>query len=447
MAASKKDYVIKFLVEISRILLGITFLFSGFVKVDDPYGTAYKIEDYFTSFHLSSLSFLSLPLSFLQSILELAMGAFMLFGLYRKWNSRLVVLTMLFMTPLALYLAIANPVKDCGCFGDAWVISNWETFFKNIILLACSLFVLKYHERISNFFTGKTYWLAFLYIIAFSCLFVVRNYVYEPLFDFRPYKIGANIPEQMIVEKGKERKEISYMIYSKGGVEQRFTDQDNVWEDDAWEFVRIENEVVSEGEDPKIADLTISQLVFDQAKTEVVGQEDITAQVLSDSNYVFLMISPSLTKMNDSYLSNFEDVENYARDHHYKFYCLTSSGSGDILAWAKENTIDFNFCNTDERTLKTITRSNPGLLLIKGGVVINKWADLEVPAEEDLVAPLDKMAMGRLEDTAGKDTTYWFYVILVFAIPLLILKSLDLFFYPQRAIRNGEETELDNKAK
>lgn len=160
----KKDVIIKILVEISRIILGVTFIFSGFVKAVDPFGTAYKIEDYFAAFNLTSLSFLSMTGSVLQSVAEFAMGACMLFGLYRKWNSRLMLLVMVFMTGLTLYLAITDPVEDCGCFGDALIITNWQTFYKNIVLLICSVIVFLYCERISNWFTGKTYWLAFLYI-------------------------------------------------------------------------------------------------------------------------------------------------------------------------------------------------------------------------------------------------------------------------------------------
>ena len=137
-----KSLIEKILVEIARVLLGATFIFSGFVKSIDPLGTAYKVQDYLTSFGFSDLLYLSLPISIILCAGELCLGIFMLFGLYRKWTSRLLFLVMLFMTPLTLYLAIANPVKDCGCFGDALIITNWETFFKNIVLMACSVATL-----------------------------------------------------------------------------------------------------------------------------------------------------------------------------------------------------------------------------------------------------------------------------------------------------------------
>ncbi|MDR2954164.1 MAG: DoxX family protein [Prevotella sp.] len=437
-----KNKIIKVFVEISRIILGVTFIFSGFVKAVDPFGFAYKIEDYFTAFGLSSLSFLSFPISAFMCILEFAMGACMLFGLYRKWNSRLMLLVMIFMTMLTLYLAIANPVSDCGCFGDFMIITNWQTFYKNIVLLACSIFVFFYHERISNLFTGKTYWLAFLYIFIFIGLFVFRNYLLNPVFDFRPYKVGANIAELMDVEEGKGREEKSILIYEKDGKQQEFTEDNYPWEDSTWVFVRMENKVINEGESSPIKDFVINRLYFDNQKAGLVHQEDITEEVLSDTNYVFLMISPYLEKMSYSYLSSFEDVENYANDRGYQFYCLTASTTDEILKWSNENVISFSFCTMDDRALKTIIRSNPGLVLMKDGVIINKWADISVPGEKDLNMPLEDLPYGQLRDMKEEDKANLFYICMSFILPLLALKIFDfLVFRKNKEVRKAEDKE------
>ncbi|MFV0328460.1 MAG: BT_3928 family protein [Dysgonomonas sp.] len=442
---SKKDIGIKILVEISRIILGVTFIFSGFVKAVDPFGTAYKIEDYFAAFNLSSLSFLSLPGSVLQSIVEFAMGACMLFGLYRKWNSQLTLVVMIFMTILTLYLAIADPVDDCGCFGDALIITNWQTFYKNIVLLICSIIVFRYCERISNLFTGKTYWLAFLYIFIFIGLFAFRNYLYDPLFDFRPYKIGSDISELMNVEDGKGREEKSFLVYAKDGVEKEFTEDNYPWEDSTWVFVRMDTKVIKEGEKPVINDFLINKLVFNAEKTEVETQLDITQEILSDSNYVFLMITPSLTTMDMSYLSGFEDVENYAKDHGYEFLCVTASATDEIMQWSKDNTINFDFCAADGRMLKTVIRSNPGLILLKNGVVVNKWADIDVPGEESLTKPLEDLPYGQMINTKEEDQKNLIGVCVVFFFPLLLLKGFDFLFFrkmrKEAAARDNEQIE------
>ena len=433
----KKDFFIKILVEISRVILGVIFIFSGFVKAVDPFGTAYKIEDYLAAFDLSSLSFLAMTGSVLQSIVEFAMGACMLFGIYRRWNSRLTLAVMIFMTLLTLYLAIADPVDDCGCFGDALVITNWQTFYKNIVLLICSVVVFIYCERISNLFTGKTYWLAFLYIFIFIGLFAFRNYLYDPLFDFRPYKIGANLPALMNVNEGEGRNEETMLVYAKDGVEKEFTEENYPWEDSTWVFVRMETKVRDEGASSPIKDFAINRLEFNPQKTEVTDQYDVTKEVLSDSNYVFLMITPLLSHMSTSHLASFEDVENYATDYGYKFYCLTASPTNEILSWANENVINFDFCTMDERTLKTIIRSNPGLLLLKNGKIINKWADIAVPAESDLVKPLDELPCYTDIDEENRDKKNLFYVCAVFFIPLLLLKGFDFLIY-----RKNEKKEV-----
>lgn len=442
---SKKDTGIKVLVEVSRVILGITFMFSGFVKAVDPFGTAFKIDDYFAAFHVPSLSFLSLIISALLCIGEFAMGACMLFGLYRRWNSRLMFIVMVFMTLLTLYLAIADPVDDCGCFGDALIITNWQTFYKNIILLLCSITTLLYCERISNFFTGKTYWLTFLYILIFISCFVFRNYLFEPIFDFRPYKIGANIPQLMGVEEGKGREEQTMLVYAKDGVEKEFTEENYPWEDSTWVFVRMDTKVIKEGVKSPIKDFVITELSFNPQKTELLGQNDITQDVLSDSNYVFLMLSPSLQDIDMTYLSDFEDVDNYASDYGYKFYCLTASTTDEIMTWARENVINFDFCTMDERAIKTIVRSNPGLILLKNGVVINKWPDISVPSEIELNGALQSLPYGQLTDTKEENKINLFYICAVFFLPLLGLKGFDLIFFRRK--RKKEQSQSNGSAQ
>ncbi len=430
MNENKAKHVIsKIIVELSRIILGVTFVFSGFVKLVDPYGTAYKIEDYFSAFGLTILNPLSMPISFLQSSIEFVMGAFLLLGIYRKINSRFLLYVMIFMTTLTLYLAIANPVKDCGCFGDALILTNWETFYKNIVLLICSIVIYFKYESISNFYTGRTYWMAFLYIVFFSLAFQVYNYIYDPIIDFRPYKIGNHLPDLMKVEEGKGPIDESILIYAKDGVEKEFSQDNFPWEDSTWTFVRMETKVIQEGEIPPVHDFVINRLILNENKNDFIGQNDITETVLSDTNYVFLMVSPSLADMDKTYLSNFEDVMNYADEYHYRFYCLTASVTADIVAWERENAVDLNFCQVDERTLKTIIRTNPGLVLLKEGTVINKWADIETPAEENLTAPLDQLSYSQMIDVKKTNKENIIYISLIFILPLLLFKGFDLLLF------------------
>lgn len=437
-----KDLALKIVAEVSRIILGVTFTFSGFVKTVDPMGTAYKIEDYFAAFNLHSLSSLSLPLSVAQGAFEFILGIFLIIGIYRRINTILILITMLFMTPLTLYLAIANPVSDCGCFGDALIISNWETFYKNIVLLACSIFLFFNFYRITNFFTGKFYWVVGIFTTFYIVAFSIYNCVYEPIFDFRPYKIGANLPKLMNL--GTENGDVfeNIMIYEKDGVRKEFTEQNYPWQDTTWVFVEMKTKLIKEGEKSVIHDFEINKLTFNQEKTEIVLEENITEEALSDTSYVFLMIAYSLNEMNISYLSSFEDVNNYANEHRYKFYCLTSSTTEDILNWEKENRFNLTYCRTDERTLKTITRSQPGLILLKNGIIINKWADLEVPQENELIKPLDQMNISRVDTVDQTEKKNIIYLVLSFVLPLIAVKIFDFTIYQRKRRRKEEEETI-----
>lgn len=437
-----KNIILKSIVEISRILLGITFIFSGFVKAIDPLGTTYKIQDYLTSFGLVSLHNIALPLSIIMCAGEFCLGIFMLFGLYRKWTSRLLFFVMLFMTPLTLYLAIANPVKDCGCFGDALIITNWETFFKNIILLVCAIIVLIWHQKITNLFTGKFYWFVSLYIIACSIAFCVYSIINEPIIDFRPYEVGANIPKLMTVEEDKAPVFENIFVYEKDGVKKEFTEDNYPWEDSTWIFVDRQSKLIKEGEEPLIRDFSINRLYFNKDRTEIEGEEDITSEVLTDSSYTFLMIAYSLTNMSEDYLSSFEDVNNYAKDHQYKFYCLTSSPRDVILQVEKENITNFDFCLSDERSLKTIVRSNPGLILLKDGVIINKWSGRHVPTESRLNKEIEELSISNMPDTKKESKRHLYILAIILFTPLVVIKLLDALLYHRKSVADtNDETK------
>lgn len=442
-----KSIIEKIIVEIARVLLGATFIFSGFVKSIDPLGTAYKVQDYLTSFGLSELLTLSLPIATILCAGELCLGIFMLFGLYRKWTSRLLFVVMLFMTPLTLYLAIANPVKDCGCFGDALIITNWQTFFKNIVLLACSVATLFWYEKITNLFTGKFYWLVSLYIIVCGIIFCIYNTSNEPMIDFRPYKIGANIPKLMTVEGDDAPIYENTFIYEKDGVKKEFTEDNYPWEDSTWVFVDRYNKVIKEGKEPAIHDFSINRLYLNKQKTEIEAEEDITHEVLADSGYTFLMIAYSLPEMRINNLGNFEDVNNYAKDHGYKFYCLTSSPRDTILTQENQNITNFDYCLTDERTLKTITRSNPGLILIKNGIIINKWGDKDVPDERALNKPIDELSVAHPERDNFPNTDDMTKIILLFFVPLVVVKILDALLYHRKSVAPKEIEVKEEKNK
>ena len=437
----KKEIIKKVLVELSRFLLGITFTFSGFVKAIDPYGFAYKIEDYIIAFNLEAFFFAALPASILLCVLEFSVGVFMLLGIYRKWNSRMALLIMSFMTPLTLYLAIANPVSDCGCFGDAWIITNWETFFKNVVLLAAAITTVFLHQKIQNFYTGKFYWLIGLFTCTFSALFCIVNCYLEPVIDFRPYKVGADLPKLINVEEGKEDVYENIFIYEKDGIKKEFSEDNYPWQDSTWVFVDRIDKLIKEGVKPVITDFSIRKLHFNSEKSEIESNEDITSEVLENESYTFLMIAYSLSNMRENAITKLEDVKNYANDHNYNFYCLTSSTIDEIIEWENKNSIGFDFCLTDERTLKTMMRTNPGLMLLKNGVIINKWSPSKVLTEEKLTKPLEELSYSQTPDMQARNNKIMGGLLFIFIIPLLIIKILDYLIYRKRLPSNSNKSK------
>lgn len=405
------------LIEVSRVVVGVTFLFSGFVKAIDPLGFTYKIQDYLIQLNLTELFELALPLAVFMVVAEFLLGALLLLGIYRKPVTLLIALFMIFFTPFTLWIALTNPVEDCGCFGDALVISNWQTFYKNLVLLAGSILLVAKWTLISGLFTKRIAPFAALFVLVFGVLFALHNVYNLPVIDFRPYKIGSDIPEQMYIDPEKADVLETVFLYSKDGVEKEFTEENYPWDDSTWTFINMENRVVKEGEKPAIEDFSIDALYFDEFDNTWNIGGDITDLVLSDTTYTFLMVSYSLEEMNERHLDRFRKISNYADEQGYPFYLLTASSLDVVKEWEEAHQTGVQFCHADERTLKTITRANPGLILIKEGVVINKWDDSKVPEPTSEIL--------QIKDTQRDNVVKLLLIALLFFVPLLLLRKID----------------------
>lgn len=423
----------KIIVEVSRVLLGCVFVFSGFVKAVDPLGSTYKITDYLEAFGLGFLSFSALPASFFLSALEFALGVCLLLGVYRKFHSILILLFMLFMTPLTFYLAIANPVSDCGCFGDALLISNWQTFFKNLVLLAAAVIVFLWHKKITSLFTYKSFSLVVLWTWLFILSVSFYCYTFLPVLDFRPYKIGNNIPELMEIPEDAEHDVYeSILIYSKDGVEQEFSIENYPKDDETWTFVDSKSRLIKKGYEPPVHDFVA---INDEG-------DDITDALLYEPAYTFLLVSYRLDKANDSNVDKINEIYDYAKANDYPFYAITSSLPDMIQEWKENTGAEYPFCSMDEITLKTIVRSNPGLLLLKEGTIINKWPHTKLPEENRLNQRLEDSELGQIPPDRSVRRVLSLAIILFF--PLIALGLFDFFHY-RRKEQKDEEPEQKTK--
>ena len=351
---------------ISRILVGFVFIFSGFVKAVDPLGSAYKFSDYFQAFHIDFLKFLCLPLSILLCTAEFITGISVLTGFRQKTGITGVFLLIIFFTPLTFILALTNPVSDCGCFGDAIHLTNWQTFGKNIILLIFILVLFTGRKSVKSIFEPLTEWLILLFITILFVAFSLYNLRYLPVIDFLPYKEGTNIPEKMKVPEGAAAdKYITTFIYQKAGARKEFTINNYPANDSLWIFIEQKSLLVKKGYVPTIHDFSIVNM----------KNEDITGSVLNDPSYTVLMISKKLQEADTGNLTKGFELGSYCYTTGINFYILTASGSDEV----KNLENGLAFCNTDETTLKTMMRSNPGYVLLKDGTIIGKWSWANLP--------------------------------------------------------------------
>ena len=403
------------LVNVCRLVLALTFIFSGYVKAVDPLGTQYKIQDYLGSAGLAGVlpDWMTLGTSIFLAALEFSLGIFVLFNIRRRATSKVMLVFMIVMTLITAWIAIWNPVKDCGCFGDAVRLTHTETLLKNLVLLACAAVIFTWPLRMVRFISESTQWI----VINFTILYILASSVYSlyklPPFDFRPYHIGASIREGMIIPKGAASPQFeTTFLLKKDGKTKEFMLEN--YPDSTWEFVDSKTVQTAEGYTPPIHDFSIQ---------EYPSGKDITQKVVDDKGYTFLLISPHLENADDTNFGDINRLYEYAQEQRVPFYCLTASDEKAMQRWTDLTGAEYPFCITDETTLKTIIRSNPGVVLLKGGVVINKWSHNFLPKSSELTSPIQQSSIGQMsQDTVAKKIAR---VLLWFVLPLLLLTFAD----------------------
>ncbi len=420
-----------FLVNICRLLLAATFIFSGFVKAIDPLGSQYKIGDYLTALGMAGKvpEWVQLILSISLSGIEFTLGILLLLAIRRHLVSKLSFVLMFGMTIVTLWLTISNPIQDCGCFGDAIHLTNNQTFIKNLVLLAAVVVVMRWPLYQVRFISKTNQWIATYFTMAFIIVVSLLSLYHLPLFDFRPYYIGQNIWKGMQIPKGaKQTKYKTTFICTKDGVQKEFDENNYPYDDSTWVFVDTKQEVVEQGYEPPIHDFSITN-----SKTD----EDLTEQILNKDGYTFLLISPLLEVAQDRNFGDIESIYEYAKENGYAFYGLTASTEKGIKHWRDITGAEYPFYTTDGTTLKTVIRSNPGLLLLYKGTIINKWNHNDIPKVEELNAPLSLLTIGH-----EPESSTWkkiLTMVLCYLLPLILLIIADRFWAWTKWVKKREE--------
>lgn len=368
----------KIFILISRLITGIVFTFSGFVKAVDPVGTQIKFGDYFSAMGLEWLMPASLVFSFLMNAAEFGIGLMLIFNVFPKFTAWTALLFLTIFTPLTLWLAVANPVTDCGCFGDAITLTNWETFWKNIILLVFVLSLFFMRNKINTNFQIKKSVLITGIIVAGVFLFQFHNFYNLPVIDFRPFKEGANISEKIIIPKDAPKDEYeTVLVYknTKTGKPKEFTIKNCPYDDtENWTYDTTFNTLIKKGYEPPIHDFVISNL----------RGKNITEKILKNPKNSLILISPDLEKANLNDIKNIEKLADYCSFYHLKFYYFTASGQNVIKKFRSKFPKNLKFCTADKKMLKTFIRSNPGLVILKSGIIKKKYHYRNIPKVEEL---------------------------------------------------------------
>ncbi len=360
-----------------RLLVSAIFILSGLVKLIDPHGTEYKIEDYLVAMGLDGVLVQPLPLFFAvgMALLEFCLGIYLLFGIRRRLTTRTILAFMLVYTPLTLWLALTDAVADCGCFGDALVLTNWQTFGKNVCLLAAAVLLCRTRAWQTRLISESAQWLISIYSVVYGLALALLCLWGEPVIDFRPFHVGQDIAAAM------------------------------EWPDDG------------EGQ-PEILDFSFEPIAGLDNACDVRADD-----VLADKGYTFLLIAPYLESADDGNMDRINAIADYADEYGYRFLCLTASDSVAIRRWQDLTGADYAFAFADELMLKTIVRSNPGLMLLRGGVVMGKWSHNTLPAPAELTAPLHSLALAHPQP--GSYRRMLLALLLWYVVPLVLLTLLD----------------------
>ena len=355
-------------VNFCRVMLGLVFMFSGIVKAIDPVGSQIKLSDYLYSFGLGGILLDStlLIMACLLAGFEILIGSYLVVGVFSKGSPFLALRVMAVFPPFTLYLAIMNPVEDCGCFGDALVLTNWQTFWKNVFLLSLALFVYVKRKAIVPFVAEKRQWIVTVVMVAITVKFMTVNVKGLPILDFRPYKVGTDL-----------RKEI------------------------------LENR------NPLMHDFCIMD----------DDMNDLTANIIGNSGYTFMLVSPHLEDASEDNLDLIDDVFDYCEHWGYDFIGVTASGSRAVMKWTENAGADIPFLFCDEIPLQTMVRSNPGLVLIKDGILVNKWSDSHIPSDEELYSRLEELEVGSVPSPDPFHSPW--AVALLFMAPLVLIVLID----------------------
>ena len=372
------------LVWFCRIFVGLLFIFSGLIKINDPLGFSYKLEEYFEVFHIGFLGNFALSMAIILCSLEIILGFALLIGVRAKSVAWGLLLLIIFFAFLTFYSAYFKVVQTCGCFGDAIPLTPWQSFSKDLVLLLLIIIIFINRKTIEPVFSKKTGDTLLIGSAIVSVGIGLYTYNFMPVIDFLPYKVGASIPDAMKTPPGAKPDEfqITYNLKNKKTGETKvMTDREylssNIWKDNNWVVVGTpENKLVKKGYEPPIKDLSIQD----------AQGSNYTNELLSNPYNSLIVVAYDLNHTNVEAIGKLNAVAaNLIHNFNTRTIMLTSNSAKDAEAFARKNHLVMEIFYADEVPLKSMVRANPGVILMKNGVILNKWHYHSMPKYEDLV--------------------------------------------------------------
>ncbi len=357
----------KILVGIVRIFVGILFMISGFIKLNDPIGFSFKLQEYFSAevLNMEILVPFALVIAIFLVVFELVLGIMLIIGYLPKFTLWSLLLMIVFFTFLTFYSAYFDKVKDCGCFGDAMPLTPWQSFYKDAVLLGLILLLFFNRKLITPILAVASHrWIIFL---SFMLCFIFAYYVlmHLPLIDFRAYKVGNNLIEEMEIPENAEKAVYEYSWKFNQNGEEVIIKNSGTYPNVEGEYLSVETALISEGFKPRIPDFSILK-----------DGENITQEILSKDK-LLLIVAYDLRGTEREGFAAIKELSEEALKQGYAVVGLTASGDDLKDEITSKFSLNFEFYQSDETVLKTIVRANPGILTLKNATVTQKkhWAD------------------------------------------------------------------------
>jgi len=403
-----------FILNLCRFILAFTLIFSGLVKANDPVGTTYKIQEYISPF-VSLGDNVVVWFAGLLVLIEFLLGIGLLFGICKRMMSRAVFIFVLLMTLITVYVYVYNPISDCGCFGEALKLTNSQTLLKNIILLICASVVLVRPNWQTGFVSDHSSSLVLSYSALFISGVMMFCYLFLPVMDYSPFRIGSNLRETVSVPDSL-RPVYDVKLHYKKGHDNIVIDLDDEEPDSTWEYVQTIRILKKSGKRPKVDNFFV---------TDSLSGEDLTDDIVYDDGYCFLLVSKDLGEANQNSVNQINSMAEYAQRNGYSFYCLTAGDSISSSRWAYETAAEYQICTSEENILKAMMHSNPGLILMHDGKIIKKWSTYNMPDATDQDKSIEELGWDKkgLQNAHRRKTL----MMAALVLPLLCIFVIDRF--------------------